>query len=54
MDDKLLIRVYAVGFGDCIYVRIPDGESHYHVLIDCGTSDSESRQAKRRVQLRIL
>ena len=40
MDDKLLIRVYAVGFGDCIYVRIPDGESHYHVLIDCGTSDS--------------
>jgi beta-lactamase superfamily II metal-dependent hydrolase len=40
MDDKLLVRAYDVGFGDCIYVRIPDGEGHYHVLIDCGTSAS--------------
>jgi beta-lactamase superfamily II metal-dependent hydrolase len=40
MDDKLLIRVYDVGFGDCIYVRIPDGYSYYHMLIDCGTSAS--------------
>lgn len=38
MDDRLLIRVYDVGFGDCIYIRIPDGYSHYHMLIDCGTS----------------
>ena len=40
MDDKLLVRVYDVGFGDCIYVRIPDGGGHHHVLIDCGTSAS--------------
>ena len=40
MEDKLLIRVYSVGFGDCIYVRIPDGKDHhFHMLIDCGTSD---------------
>jgi beta-lactamase superfamily II metal-dependent hydrolase len=40
MDDKLLIRVYDVGFGDCIYVRIPDGDGYFHMLIDCGTSAS--------------
>lgn len=40
MDGKLLVRVYDVGFGDCIYVRIPDGQGHFHVLIDCGTSAS--------------
>jgi beta-lactamase superfamily II metal-dependent hydrolase len=40
MEDKLLVRVYSVGFGDCIYVRIPDDEGHFHMLIDCGTSDS--------------
>ena len=38
MEDKLLVRVYSVGFGDCIYVRVPDGEDHFHMLIDCGTS----------------
>ncbi len=40
MGDKLLVRVYSVGFGDCIYVRIPDDGDHFHVLIDCGTSAS--------------
>lgn len=40
MDEKLLVRVYDVGFGDCIYVRIPDGQGHFHMLIDCGTSAS--------------
>jgi hypothetical protein len=38
MTDKLLVRVYRVGFGDCIYVRIPDGDRPFHMLIDCGTS----------------
>jgi len=37
VGDKLLIRAYNVGVGDCTYVRIPDGEAHFHVLIDCGT-----------------
>lgn len=38
MEGKLLVRIYSVGFGDCIYVRIPDDEGHFHLLIDCGTS----------------
>jgi beta-lactamase superfamily II metal-dependent hydrolase len=40
MDDKLLVRTYDVGFGDCIYVQIPDGDDRFHMLIDCGTSAS--------------
>jgi beta-lactamase superfamily II metal-dependent hydrolase len=45
MANELLIRVYDVGLGDCIYVRIP-GESGnnndaFHMLIDCGTWSSE-------------
>ncbi len=40
MVDKLLIRAYSVGVGDCIHVMIPkartDGEN-FHILIDCGT-----------------
>ncbi len=37
MADKLLVRSYDVGVGDCIYVRIPDGGDGFHILIDCGT-----------------
>jgi beta-lactamase superfamily II metal-dependent hydrolase len=36
MRDKLLVRVYDVGFGDCIYVGIPDADRTFHMLIDCG------------------
>ncbi|MCK5645188.1 MAG: hypothetical protein KAH97_00305 [Anaerolineales bacterium] len=36
MDNELLIRIYDVGLGDCIYIRIPDKNEHRHVLIDCG------------------
>lgn len=41
MNNKLLVRVYNVGFGDCIYVRMPDKDDFYHILIDCGGSESE-------------
>src|SRR4030042_3647677 len=37
MADKLLVRGYQVGVGDCIYVRIPNGQDGFHMLIDCGT-----------------
>ncbi len=43
MAGKLLIRIYDVGLGDCIYCRIPDAiriggkKSDFHMLIDCGT-----------------
>jgi beta-lactamase superfamily II metal-dependent hydrolase len=36
--NKLLVRIYDVGFGDCVYVRVPDKDDYYHILIDCGTS----------------
>ncbi|WP_027161684.1 MBL fold metallo-hydrolase [Mesorhizobium sp. WSM1293] len=41
MANELLIRLYDVGLGDCIYVRIPGKtdkkEDAFHMLIDCGT-----------------
>jgi beta-lactamase superfamily II metal-dependent hydrolase len=36
MANKLLIRAYNVGCGDCVYVRIPGTNSGFHILIDCG------------------
>src|SRR5262245_24959857 len=36
MGDKLLIRAYNVGCGDCIYVRVPNAGDGFHILIDCG------------------
>lgn len=43
MADKLLIRLFDVGLGDCIYCRIPKAHSSgrdFHILIDCGTLSS--------------
>jgi len=40
MDDNLLVKIYRAGFGDCIYVQIPDDGTHFTMLIDCGTSGS--------------
>jgi beta-lactamase superfamily II metal-dependent hydrolase len=45
MADKLLIRLFDVGLGDCIYCRIPQGHESgrdFHMLIDCGTLSSTS------------
>lgn len=46
MANELLIRVYDVGLGDCIYVRIPaksgDNKDAFHMLIDCGTWSAEA------------
>lgn len=42
MDDELLVRVYNVGLGDCIYVRVPDNGEHRHILIDCGTISGDA------------
>lgn len=46
--DKLRIRMYRVGFGDCFLVSIPmrpdhtegDRPTHAHMLIDCGVHSS--------------
>lgn len=43
MADKLLIRMFDVGLGDCIYCRIPKAHKEgrdFHILIDCGTLSS--------------
>jgi hypothetical protein len=43
MADKLLIRMFDVGLGDCIYCRIPKAHEEgrdFHILIDCGTLSS--------------
>ena len=42
MDDKLLVYVYNVGVGDCIYLRVPDRDENgevrqRHIVVDCGT-----------------
>ena len=40
MVDKLLIRAYSVGVGDCIHVMIPKARNDgadFHILLDCGT-----------------
>ena len=48
MKDQLLVRVYNVGFGDCIFLGVPDrftddnGQVHEElrcILIDCGSKD---------------
>lgn len=48
MNDQLLVRVYNVGFGDCIFLGVPDrfqgddGQVHEElrcILIDCGSKD---------------
>jgi beta-lactamase superfamily II metal-dependent hydrolase len=46
MADKLLVRAYNVGVGDCIYCRIPkairrgNAVEDFHILIDCGSKGS--------------
>ena len=36
MDGQLLVRLYNVGLGDCIYLCVPDLHRQVHILIDCG------------------
>lgn len=43
MGDKLLVRLFDVGLGDCIYCRIPKAHEEgrdFHILVDCGTLSS--------------
>jgi len=55
MANELLIRLYDVGLGDCIYVRIPGrtakNEDAFHMLIDCGTWSEEKFLAAALKQL---
>jgi beta-lactamase superfamily II metal-dependent hydrolase len=44
MDGQLLVRVYNVGLGDCIYLRVPDLQQDVHILIDCGNKFGKQNQ----------
>ncbi len=48
MGTKLLVRSYNVGCGDCIYVRIPNGSEHFHILIDCGSKEGANTGVMER------
>ncbi len=50
MSENLLVRSYRVGFGDCIYVQIPDGGETFTILIDCGSSAGAEATLKPAVQ----
>ena len=56
MGDKLLIRAYNVGCGDCFYVCIPGRSNGFHILIDCGKKgDTELLQkAVRHMEANLL
>ena len=49
MEPELLVRLYNVGLGDCIYVRIPDQASERHVLIDCGNKFGKGADLERAI-----
>jgi hypothetical protein len=57
MADKLLIRLFDVGLGDCVYCRVPkahkDGRD-FHILIDCGTLSSTDYLAEAIDKLKAL
>ena len=54
MSEKLLVRAYKVGCGDCIFIRIPDSNRLFHILIDCGNffgnSSAELEKAMENVE----
>jgi beta-lactamase superfamily II metal-dependent hydrolase len=50
MADQLLVRVYNVGLGDCIYVRAPDAGRDVHILIDCGNKFGALDLLGQRIQ----
>ena len=50
MADRLLVRMYNVGFGDCIYLRIPDASRRVHVLIDCGNKPGRLEGLRQCIQ----
>jgi len=38
MPSSIYMRIYKVGFGDCVLVQVPDKDRMFNILIDCGTS----------------
>jgi beta-lactamase superfamily II metal-dependent hydrolase len=55
MKEELLVRIYSVGCGDCIFIRVPDRDRPFHILIDCGNYYGEDsvklKQAMANVEV---
>ena len=51
MDDKLIVRMYNVGLGDCIHLQVPDEGHLYHILIDCGNKFGETADLQASINL---
>ena len=50
MDGQLLVRLYNVGLGDCIYLRVPDTQREVHILIDCGNKFGQLQLLGQRLE----
>jgi len=47
MSAPIEIRAYIVGFGDCILLKLPDGDQTRHVLIDFGRAPNDAASLER-------
>ena len=47
MSAGISIRAYVVGFGDCILLKLPDGDLTRHVLIDFGRAPNDAPSLER-------
>jgi beta-lactamase superfamily II metal-dependent hydrolase len=47
--DAINVRMYDVGFGDCLLLSFPIGDGHRHVLVDCGCHVQGSNNNLRQV-----
>jgi hypothetical protein len=57
MADQLLIRMFDVGLGDCVYCRIPMAHTDnrdFHLLIDCGTLSTTDNLSTAVEKLKTL
>ncbi|HLN88634.1 MAG TPA: hypothetical protein VK253_01055 [Candidatus Binatia bacterium] len=54
MADTALVRVFSVGFGDCIFTKIPDGNGFFTMLIDCGTSGEPKPLTKALTTIKTM
>lgn len=49
--DKVVVRMYRVGFGDCFLIFVPDGTRTRKVLIDCGSIKRDPNLKKGAAQI---
>jgi beta-lactamase superfamily II metal-dependent hydrolase len=54
MADAAAVRVFSVGFGDCIFAKIPDGDDFFTMLIDCGTSGNPKPLTKALTTIKTM